>query len=201
MRKNTSPWLLLLLALVLCPDVGAQVLQARLDGSRLYATAPQLRLLADRVLVRLRNGASVSFHFQLAAVPASGGKPLSEASDLFILSFDLWEERFAIVQSGASRRTASHLSAQAAEAWCLENLPVPVPAVVPDTPFILRLEVRADEPERDSPPDTGSGLSLAGLIDVFSRKAKEPPLRWSAISGPIRLADLKPREPGGPPPR
>ena len=197
MRKNMSSWFLLLVALVPCQALRAQALQARLDGARLYVTAPQLRLLADRVLVRLQNGASVSFHFQLAAVPAAGGKPLSEASDLFILSFDLWEERFAVVQSAAPRRTASHLSARAAEAWCLENLPIPVPSLAPDGSFVLRLEVRADEPDRDSPPETGSGLSLAGLIDVFSRKTKEQPLRWSAISGPIRLADLKPKERGG----
>lgn len=197
MRTKRSPWLLPLLALASCTAVQAQALKARLDGSRLYVTAPQLRLLTDRVRVKLQNGAAVSFHFQLVALPPAGGKPLSEASDLFVLSFDLWEERFAVVQSAAPRRAASHLTAEAAEAWCLENLPIPVPPLAPDSPFVLRLEVRAEEPERDSAANGGPGLSLAGLIEVFSRKTKEPPLRWSAVSGPVRLADLKSSNGGG----
>jgi hypothetical protein len=197
MRKNRSLWLLLLLATVPCANLRGQGLQARLEGSILYAKAPEVRFLTDRVVARLHNGASVSFHFQLVAVPGSGGRPVAEASDLFVLSFDLWEEKFAVVQSAAPRRSVSHLSANAAEAWCLDNLPLPVQALAPESPFVLRLEIRAEDPEEEAAGDAASGLSLAGLIDVFSRKSKEPPLRWTVVSGPIRLAGLKNGERGG----
>jgi len=201
MRENRRFWPLLL-ALIACPVLQAQTLQVRLEGVRLHATAPQLHLVTDRVLTRLQNGAAVPFHIMLTAVPASGGKPLSEASSLLVLSFDLWEERFSVVQSAAPRRTASHLSASAAEAWCLENLVLAIPAVDGDSPFVVRLDIRADDAEEESPSESNPGLSLAGLIDIFSRKAKEQPLRWSAVSGPIRLRDLRKKEPGtpGPPP-
>jgi hypothetical protein len=189
--RNREILSLLALALLSCPLLQAQVLQVRLQGERLNVTAPQLHFLNERVLERLHNGAAVPFHFQLTAVPSSGGRPLTQVSDRFVLSFDLWEERFAIVQSNAPRRTASHLSSSAAEAWCLENLALPVSALAAEKSFVLKLDVRAEEQGDESSAEGGSGLSLTGLIDMFSRKAKEQPLRWSAVSGPIRLQDLK----------
>jgi hypothetical protein len=191
MRKNRCILCLSLLLLVLvpCPLLQAQVLKAHLQADRLFVTAPQLHFLNERILERLHNGAAVPFHFQLAAVPVSGGKPLVQASDRFVLSFDLWEERFSVVQSNGPRRGASHLSSSAAEAWCLENLALPVSALAAEKSFVLKLDIRAEEPEEES-VDSG-GLSLTGLIDVFSRKAKEQPLRWSAVTGSIRLEDLK----------
>lgn len=191
MRKNRQILSLLLLALIPCSVLEAQTLQARLQGGRLYVTAPQLHFLNDRTLERLHNGAAVPFNFQLTAVPSSGGKPLAQASDRFVLSFDLWEERFSVMQSGTPRRTVSHLSSSAAEAWCLENLSLAVSALAAEKSFVLKLDVRAEEPAEESSAENNPGLSLAGLIEVFSRKAKEQPLRWSAVSGPIRLQDLK----------
>ena len=191
MRKNRKILSLLLLALIPCSVLEAQTLQAHLQGGRLYAAAPQLHFLNDRILERLHNGTAVPFNFQLTAVPSSGGKALVQASDRFVISFDLWEERFSVVQSGPPRRTISHLSSSAAEEWCLENLSVSVSALAPEKSFVLKLDIRAEEPADESSAESSSGLSLAGLIDVFSRKAKEQPLRWSAVSGPIRLQDMK----------
>jgi hypothetical protein len=46
--------------------------------------------------------------------------------------------------------------------------------------------------DKDSPgSESVSGLTLAGLIDVFSRKKREEPPHWEALSGPLRLMDLK----------
>ncbi len=193
MNRQILP--LLLVVLMQCTLLEAQTLRVRLQGAHLYAEAPQLHFLTDRVLERLHNGAAVPFHFQLAIVPVSGGKPLAEASDLFVVSFDLWEERFSVVQSAPPRRRVSHLDSPAAEAWCLENLPLKIPAFDAGDPFIMKLEIRAEESREESSKDESSGLSLAGLVDIFSRKPREQPLRWSAVSGPVHLRDLKPREP------
>ncbi len=189
--RNRHVLSLLVLALVPCSALQGQVLQAHLQGEQLYVTAPQLHFLNERILERLHNGAAVPFHFQLTAVPSSGGRPLAQVSDRFVLSFDLWEERFSVVQSNAPRRTVSHLASLAAEAWCLENLALAVSALAAEKSFVLKLDIRAEEPGDEPSADSGSGLSLTGLIDVFSRKAKEQPLRWSAVTGPIRLQDLK----------
>jgi hypothetical protein len=151
--------------------------------------------LNARVLERLHNGAAVPFNFQLTAVPSSGGKALAQTSDRFVISFDLWEERFSVVESGPPRRTISHLASSAAEGWCLENLSIPISALAAEKSFVLKLDIRAEEPADESSAESSPGLSLAGLIDVFSRKSKEPPLRWSVVSGPIRLQDLTVRRP------
>jgi hypothetical protein len=37
-------------------------------------------------------------------------------------------------------------------------------------------------------------LTLAGLIDLFSRRGRETPPHWEASSGSLRLADLKDRK-------
>jgi len=191
MRRNRQIVSLLFLALVPCSVLEAQGLQAHLQGGRLLVTAPQLHFLTDGVLDRLHNGAAVAFNFQLTAVPSSGGKPVTQVSDRFVFSFDLWEERFSIVQSNEPRRKVSNLSVAGAEAWCLENLPVEVSALAGEKSLVLKLDIRAEDPAEDSSAEGNPGLSLAGLIDVFSRKSKGQPLRWSVVSGPIRLQDLK----------
>ncbi len=191
---------LLLFLLIHCPILEAQALRVRLDGERLFVAAPQLHFLTDRVLERLHNGAAVPFHIQLVAVSNSGGKSIAEVSDLFVVSFDLWEERFSVVQSASPRRTVSHLSANSAEAWCLENLPLPVSALADEKPIILKLDIRADESADELAAENNPGISLSGLIEIFSRKSKEKPLRWFAVSDAIRLLDLRQKDPGVRPP-
>ncbi len=199
---NTIPKIpaLLLFLLIHCPVLEAQALRVRLEGERVYVAAPQLHFLTDRVLERLHNGAAVRFHFQLVAVSNSGGRPIAEVSDLFVVSFDLWEERFSVVQSALPRRAASHLSSTSAEVWCLENLPLPVSSLAEEKPVILKLDIRADESADELAAENNPGISLAGLIDIFSRKSKEKPLRWFAVSDSIRLSDLRQKDPGVRPP-
>ena len=107
------------------------------------------------------------------------------------MSFDLWEEKFSVVKAGPGGRSASRLSAAMAEAWCLENLPLPVRVVPAQEPFVIRWECRIGENEEESVGDTRPALTLAGLIDVFSRKKSEVPPKWEATAGPLRLQDVK----------
>ena len=107
------------------------------------------------------------------------------------MSFDLWEERFSVVQTGSSSRSASHLTASAAQAWCLENLRFPLPSLPPGKTFVIDLECAAVENESDGDTENGAGMTLAALIDVFSRRERGALPRWRASSGPLRLADLK----------
>jgi hypothetical protein len=83
----------------------------------------------------------------------------------------------------------SDLSDGAAEAWCLQNLALPVAALAGEKPWMLKLQVRVEEARAES-NGASPRISVAGLIDVFSRKPKEEPLQWSAVSGPFRLRDL-----------
>jgi hypothetical protein len=104
-----------------------------------------------------------------------------------VLSYDLWEERYSAVLD-SPRRAASGLSAASAETWCLASVSLPASALAEQKTFVLKLEIHAAEEQQG---EDGAGMSVAGLVDVFSRKSREHPSRWSAATGTLRLADLK----------
>jgi hypothetical protein len=173
----------------------AETLRVRLNGDRLTVAAPQLQFFMGRPLERLHDGASVWFDFQLTALaerPLAGTAPrvLERAVERFAVSYDLWEERFAV--SRLSRPAhASHLTSRAAEAWCLEQTALPTASLAPDRPFWLRLEVRAEDP-RERPAIWGEpGINLTRLIELFSRPSRSGQPSWLVDEGPFRLAELK----------
>ena len=163
-------------------------------GNQLHVTAPQLHFLLGKPLERLNNGASVTYTLELTLL--AGASPTNRQQEHFILSYDLWEEKYSVVQAGSQGRAASHLTAAAAETWCLDSMQLPLPALSPDKSFTIKLECTYVDNEI-SGGESSSGLTLAGLIDVFSRKKKEEPLRWEALSGPLRLKDMKQNGSGG----
>lgn len=192
MRKYPDLLLPFLLLLASTPMVRAQELQPRVDGSLLRIAAPQLHFLAGGFLEKLRNGAAVAFVFQLSA--SSSGDTVSETRVRYILSYDLWEERFSIVQTDTDKRSASHLELLAAEAWCLENLSLPLSGLARGKSFILKLEIRG-ELSRDKTAASGSSFSISALVEVFSRKGREEPALWTAVSGPVQMSELMQKKP------
>src|SRR3989442_5549256 len=97
--------------------MAAQSLTARIDRNQLRVPAPRLHFLTGEALERLRDGATVKYDFQLTVRSDRNGKALARAEEFFAISYDLWEEKFAITRIGSSPRSVSHLSAAAAEAW------------------------------------------------------------------------------------
>jgi hypothetical protein len=158
------------------------------QGDRLIVTAPQLHFLNGRPLDQLHNGASVTYITSLTL--NSSGTQTFRLQERFIVSYDLWEEKFSVVQAGKIGRSASHLTAEAVEAWCLESLSVPVPALKSDKSFVIRLECTIDP---SNGTDSGPGLTLAGLIDALSRKQREEQPHWEATSDTLRISNLKVR--------
>jgi len=161
------------------------------QGVYLHVTAPRMHFLEGKALERLHDGAPVTFEFALSLHADPGNRRLARLQERFAISFDLWEEKFSVVQMGAGGRAASHLAPAQAEAWCLDAMPVPLPALPAEKSFVLKLVCRVAENDSSSGGEGGSGLTLASLIDVFSRKTQEAPPRWEADSGPLRLAELK----------
>jgi hypothetical protein len=157
-------------------------------GNQLHVAAPQLHFLEGKPLERLNNGASVTY--TLALTLTAGSSATVRQQERFILSYDLWEEKFSVVQAGSPGRSASHLTAAAAESWCLDSLQLPLPVLSPEKSFTVKLECSYVDSESAS-GESSSGLTLAGLIEVFSRKKREEPLHWEALSGPLRLMDMK----------
>ena len=169
---------------------GAESLLPRLDGDRIRVAAPRLRFLTGKPLERLHNGATVAFNAQLALLTERNG-PIAERSvGRCVVSYDLWEEKFSVALLSAPARSISHLSATAAETWCLDSLALPSRGLTPDKPFWLRLELRAEDP-KDRPVVVGeSGINLTRLIELFSRPSRAQQQSWLIDDGPFRLADL-----------
>jgi len=172
----------------------APQLLVHLDGDFLRISLAHLDFLNGKPLDRLKDGASVAFLGQLTVTTSPNAiKPAARSVARFALSYDIWEERFSVTKVGQTpdaRRAASHLSAQAAQNWCIDNLTVDL-TQLPDTEFWVQLDLRAEDP-RDQLGIIGEpGINLTRLIEIFGRPARGAQPRWLLTSGPFRLADLR----------
>lgn len=185
---RAAVWAVVVTAVALSAQPGS--LNVERQGDHLRLSAPSFHFLEGRPLERLRNGAAVPYLFTVTIEPVQGGGRTTHLQRRFVVSYDLWEEKFAIVQEGRPPRSVSHLSAAAAEAWCLDSLLPGLPSLPAEKSFVVKLacSVAADEE-----PPTGDGLTLSTLIEFFSRKGAAPSPRWELASAPLRLADLKDR--------
>ncbi len=187
-RLNRRECLIVLFA---APPAQEQTLLVRLDDRSLRVSAPQIRFLSGKPLAQLRDGQSVSFASQVTLYTESAAQWLARAFDRFVVSFDLWEEKFSAVRVGPPRRTAARMTVAACETWCLGQM-IGIPASLDATrPFYVKMEVRTEE-GREAVGILGEpGINITRLIEVFSRPPKGQQLRWVASAGPLRLNDLK----------
>jgi hypothetical protein len=166
-------------------------LTASVAGAVLRVKAAGFRFLEGEALSRLKDGRSVRFDFDLSVLTRPGGPAVTQGRESFNLSYDLWEERFAAARIGTPARSASHLTPALAEAWCLDQLTLPVGTfshLGRDTPFWVRLAYTIVERQRPASPDADARFTIWSLIDVFSRRTPEA-LSASVEGGPFRLSD------------
>jgi hypothetical protein len=176
-----------------CLGVLAQDLALRRTGEELRVTAPRLHFLTGKPLERMRNGASVTYDMQLVIFAENRQAILRRGFERFVLSYDLWEEKFSVTRVRTARASAAHLTAEAAEAWCLDHIAVPAAGLETDRPVYVRLDVRAVEEKDRIRYEDDDAISLGRLIDLFSRAGNPSPgTSWRAEAGPIRLQNLKP---------
>jgi hypothetical protein len=187
----------LLPVLICCELIGLSVsseeLIPRRSGDQLRVAAPRLHFITGRSLQRLRDGDIVPFDFQLSVAAGSKTNVVQRALERFVVSYPIWEvEKFSVVRPRNFRKSSADLSANAAEAWCLENIFIPVDTLPANQELWARLEVRTSDP-REAASDGGeSGVSLAALIDLFSRPTRAQQDHWTYESQPFHLSDLKP---------
>jgi hypothetical protein len=158
-------------------------------GELVMVQAPGFGFIRGETLARLKDGRSVRVDLELTVVPAPGGTPVARGRQTYVLSYDLWEERFAVTLAGPPPRSVSYLTSNAAEAWCLEQLTIPVSAFggLRTAPFWIRLEYRILDGDGAGERDEGSGLSLKALIEALSQRPKTTPLTHAVEAGPFRL--------------
>lgn len=157
------------------------------DGN-VRVQAPAFRFVAGPTLARLKDGLTVRVEMEMRVLAAAGAETAAAQNrQTFVLSYDLWEERFAAAVSGSGSRSVSHLTAAAAEAWCIEQLVVPVSGLGPlrTQPFWIRLDAQIVNGESSSRDN--EGLTLRGIIDTLSRKQAGEKASHSTEGGPFHV--------------
>ena len=168
-----------------------RLLIRREGPANLRVAAPQIRFLTGKSLEQLKNGANVSFALQVLITPTeSASNFLSRVIDRFVVSYDLWEEKFKATRPGPPVRESSRLTVPACEAWCLDEL-VPIPAVLtPSRQFWVKLELRVEDPKEWAAIVGEPGINLNRLVELFSRPPRTTQQRWTETAGPLKLQDL-----------
>ena len=183
----------MLLIVALASTLPAQSLTARIDGDQLRISAPRLHFLIGEALERLHNGATVNYDFELTLRSEKAGTPIAVVKQRFAISYDLWEEKFAVTKLEPSPRSVSNVSAASAEAWCIDGLAVSAAGLAAAQPFWIRLDFRANAPSAGENEADNSSFTLSSLIDIFSRRNRGEHVNGFEEAGPLRLDRLKKR--------
>ena len=204
LRTVHSVALAVTLAVCAFAVTGLPRLLVRLDGDYLrISVTPHLNFLKDRVLERLKDGASVQFigHLTIAQGPNSL-VPEAQARSVarFAFSYDIWEQKFAVTKFGErpDLRVSSPLgTAEATETWCLEHMMIERSLIPPDRPFYVQLDLREEDPQNRLGIVNESGVNITQLIEFLGKPVKggPKPIRVTTDS-PLRLADLRKAGPG-----
>ena len=180
--------LLALAVLLAAAPASAQTLTIASAPDAVRVRAVNWPFLTADPLTRLKEGRTVRVELSVLVLAGPGRSPASAVRKIFAVSYDLWEERFAVATTGARAASASHLTAAAAEAWCLDQLAVPMTALaaVDDRRFWLRLECRILDGDGTPDPTDDTGLTLQRLIDVLSRRGRTDGAVRAIEGGPFR---------------
>jgi len=169
--------------------LGAQSGTLTRVNDTLHVRAPEFRFLQGRVLTQLRDGRTARLEVRLELLGRAGGPVLAQTEQTFNVSFDLWEERFAVTRVGQPARSVSHLTSTAAEAWCLENMTIAASAIQAERRgavwMRLVLRTREDAPARQT--DEDSGFSIRILIDALGRRQEREAQPLMLEAGPFNV--------------
>src|SRR5262245_38225238 len=169
--------------------VAEQAMTVGTAGGVLHTYVPALNVIEGAVLDRLRDGRAVRVDFELGVLSQAGGTAVVERKQSFNISFDLWEERFALSLLSTPPRSISHLTRTAGESWCLEQMTVPLGELSRfnrSTPFWVRVTYRVPEPTAGS--DDDDLFTLQKLIDTLGRKRRDRQPGKSVEGGPFHLS-------------
>ena len=170
--------------------IAGQAMSVTRVADAMLVKAPTFTFLDGPVLARLRDGQSVRIDLDLTLSMRPGGSPAATREQGCQVSFDLWEERFAVTRVGTPPRALSHVTARAAESWCLDALAVPLAELGRlgrDTPFWIRLTSRVQNPETVTSGE--SVFTLGRLVDTLSRRRESRVPERSLEAGPFHLPD------------
>jgi hypothetical protein len=163
--------------------------------NRLEISAPRVHFLGGKPLEMLHNAADVPFDFQVTLWSGTHNHVAAHLYDRFVVSYDLWGERFRVVKTQSPVSRADHLTAPEAEKWCVAQMGLDVSGIAGNELLWLRMEIRAEDGKEGPLFPKGSvsesGISLASLIELFSHTARSES-HWGPFEmGPFTLDELK----------
>lgn len=170
--------------------IAGQAMSVTRVADAMLVKAPTFTFLDGPVLARLRDGRSVRVDLDLVVSTRPGGSAAATREQGCQVSFDLWEERFAVTRLGTPPRALSHVTARAAESWCVDALAVPLAELGRlgrSTPFWIRLTSRVQDPETVT--SGASVFTLGRLVDALSRRRESRVPVRSMEAGPFHLPE------------
>ena len=176
--------------LLLSVALDAQSVSVNRVGDAVGVRAPAFAFIKGEPLTRLKDGLTVRVDLALAILAKAGAAAVAQTRQTFLLSYDLWEERFAVTHRRTPPRSSAYLTAAAAEAWCVDQLTVPLAelgSLGKDQPFWIRLEYHVLDSDPSPADNGGGGDTLQGLIEALSRRRKDQEWTHSIEAGPFRL--------------
>jgi hypothetical protein len=194
MRSIKTWWLFVAFLTGMALAMVAEDLILHHRNNRLEFSAPHTDILTGKPMARLRNALEVPFVLKTTLWSGDRNHVYTSAVDRFIVSFDLWEQTFSVVKIEVPRKTASHLTAAAVRDWCVSQMSLDTTGLSGSEPLWARLEIRAEDPPRDSSPlgesVNSTGISLTTLIEIFGRPAGSQP-HWTLDYPQFTLDSLK----------
>jgi hypothetical protein len=176
---------------MLCPIAAkAQSPVIRLEGDQLRVAASGLHILGSETLQRLHNGIAMNLVFSLGIGPGRNSKPATAETFSFVVSYDIFEEKFAVSRISPNPRSVTHLSESAVQTWCLDSIALPLLNMGQDQPFWVTFEYHIEEP-RPVDSESSSGSLIGQLVDIFSRKSQKQESSASFVLGPFRISELR----------
>ena len=172
--------------------LAAQPLSVTVANDVVRLRAPGFRFIRGEPLARLKDGRSVRLDFDLSVLPRPGAAPMARTQQRFIVSYDLWEERFAVTHVASPSRSISHLTTGDAETWCLDRISVPLPAAAvagSEAPFWVRLEYRMHDDGGASSSGDENAYTLRGLVERLSRPSRVREWTDAIEAGPFRRSN------------
>lgn len=189
--KRLSLILFLTFATGFALAIWAEDLMLRRHEDQLRFTAPKIHFVAGRAVDRLKEGNAVPVYFQATIAVGSRSNVVERLVESFVISYDLWEERFKVVARG-QRKSASNLTAVQTEAWCFENLGISLANIPRNQPLYFKLEIRTEDSNARLPLfNSQDNFNLTALINLFSRPAERQQWHWSGEAGPFGYGDLR----------
>jgi hypothetical protein len=170
-------WLLIAFLSGMALAMFAENLILKAHDNRIEFSTPYPFLSGQPLLMaRLKNAVEVPILIQTTLFSPTQTQIVRHAEDRFVVSFDLWQESYSVVQLREPRKRAAHLTAKGVENWCMSQMSLDASGLSNTQPMWARLDIRAEDPPKDGSlfgrgKIDDSGISLTPLIDIFSRPA------------------------------